>query len=807
MSNDLNTSEDPVHFLPQSTSFIMHHAPGFDPDMADQIHALNQVISPEFDHVRSVLNAFDSVRYSDPEIQEYLLRNPLTLSFHQTGADRMDWAISFSHSDKESANAVLRKFLGAESGKGEFKGVSVNSWSGGFSSVQEENITCLASSSLLSEEISIAWNNQTTLASDTLFQNVFDSKNSNHLQLFQNSNSHWTGIEPDVADQSLVLHFRRPSTTVAEGSPALNELEYSLIPKNRSYVAGRVQRSASLNGLIGEIESDCACDLDGFFVSNIHEVAVINDGEPKMVLHYPDLQNQIEDFQLLIDDEVEEHNGYPIFHFRYPQLFKALGSAESLEWASYAFDHFILSESKEGLIASLSDIDNNNTLSSSADWQNLTSSLASNYYIEELISGRQAGSPFQFDKALSRAYAPQNRISYQAISVSISDSPKINYHPIEEIAEDNDSSGQEETEPVSSTLAIKWQSKASDLSSGPWLVRNHYTNEGEILWQDDSNHLHLVSATGKELWKARVDGQVNGNVDQIDIFRNDKLQMIFSTKTSIYCLDRNGNLVDGFPIRLESEASSPVAVFDYDSNRKYRLAIACEGGKAYNYTVEGKATSGWTFSQKSTDVVHLEHIRVRGKDYIFALEKSGQIHLLKRSGKSRYEAKSRALHHGTGDVYFINGESIGKTKMIYPDTTGNIVVLQFDQAAADYGLTGFSSGSQLVIRDINGDNKEDFVVADQKEVRAYNSDYKRLFVKEFDRSIDEGLKVYTFSSTDAKIGVAAGGYFYLIDPDGSIRNGYPVKSEESAIIFDLDRDGEMECIGVTGGKLLVYSLP
>ena len=735
MSKDLNTSEDPVHYLPQSTTFIMHHSPGFDPDLASQINALNQVIAPDFGDVRKMLAVLDSVRYSNPEIQEYLLRHPLALSFHQSGADRMDWALSFAHADQESADALLKRFLGDATKKGEFKGVETSTWSGGLISVHHENVTCLSSSSLLSEEISIAWNNNATLQSDSIFQKIFSSRNSNQLQLFQQFNASWTGIEPDVSDQSLVFHYRQQIPATGNSQATLNPLEYSILPEGRSYVTSAVERSAALNGLTGDIESECECDVDGFFISNIGSVTVTDDEELLMTLYYPDLQNQIEEFQQLIDDEVDEHNGFPVFHFRYPQIFKGLGSTESLEWGSYAYDHFIACESREELINVLSAIEANETLANSQEWIQLTNSLPSDFISESMIKGRQPATPFQLERALQRTYSPQSNIAYRAVSIPISKASISQYDMADDIVADQED---QSSSPVvsNSTLSVKWESVASELTSGPWLVKNHYTNEGEILWQDATNHLHLISATGKELWKARVDGQVYGDVHQIDIFRNDKLQMVFSTLTSIYCLDRNGNLVDGFPVRLETKASSPVAVFDYDSNRKYRLVIACEGGKAYNYTVDGKFTSGWNFSQKSTDVIHLEHIRVRGKDYVFALEESGQIHLLKRNGKSRYEAKSRALHHGDGDIYFINGESIGKTRMIYPDTTGNIVVLQFDQTAADYGLTGFSSGSQLVMKDINGDNKEDFVVADQREVRAYNSDYKRLFVKEFDQAVN-----------------------------------------------------------------------
>ncbi|NNE56416.1 MAG: hypothetical protein HKN32_10375 [Flavobacteriales bacterium] len=398
--------------------------------------------------------------------------------------------------------------------------------------------------------------------------------------------------------------------------------------------------------------------------------------------------------------------------------------------------------------------------------------------------------PFTFGKHLKRWYEPFGNGQYGLI-VTETNAPLL---VASSSATNNDGD------------VIKWKKAAPSLTAGPWLMRNHYTNEGEVLWQDNSHQLHLISASGNELWKARVDGQILGDVTQIDIYRNDKLQMIFSTEKSIYCLDRNGNLVDGYPIRLSGVASSPVAALDYDNNRKYRILIGLKDGSIGNYGVDGKPISGWKFEAGNSEVITLEHIRIRGKDYVFALEKDGTIHLLKRNGTPRFEAKSSAAHHASQDFYFIDGETIGKTKMIYPDTTGNIVVLQFDQAVADYGLTGFSAGTHLLVTDITGDNKEDFVVADTKEVRAYDSDFKRLFKKSFETAVSGKPKAFSFSGNQKKIGIIVGEQQYLLDLNGDLQSGFPMPADRGFIIFDLDRDGNLEVVGHYQDELICRNL-
>ena len=57
----------------------------------------------------------------------------------------------------------------------------------------------------------------------------------------------------------------------------------------------------------------------------------------------------------------------------------------------------------------------------------------------------------------------------------------------------------------------------------------------------------------------------------IDYFRNGKYQLLFSGRNYLHLLDRNGNYVERYPVKLRSPATNALALFDYDNNRNYRL--------------------------------------------------------------------------------------------------------------------------------------------------------------------------------------------------------------------------------------------
>ena len=66
------------------------------------------------------------------------------------------------------------------------------------------------------------------------------------------------------------------------------------------------------------------------------------------------------------------------------------------------------------------------------------------------------------------------------------------------------------------------------------LVKNHYTQKWEIAVQDENLNLYLISSEGEILWKRKLQEAVIGSIRQIDLFKNNKLQLLFNTKASCF---------------------------------------------------------------------------------------------------------------------------------------------------------------------------------------------------------------------------------------------------------------------------------
>ncbi|GGG19643.1 hypothetical protein GCM10011344_20420 [Dokdonia pacifica] len=228
------------------------------------------------------------------------------------------------------------------------------------------------------------------------------------------------------------------------------------------------------------------------------------------------------------------------------------------------------------------------------------------------------------------------------------------------------------------------------IASTPQLVKNHRTKGVDVLLQDESNTLHLLSNSGKLLWQKELDGPILGDVQQVDLYRNGRLQLAFVTPKTFYILDRNGNEVKPFPVSFNEVITQPLAVFDYEKNRKYRFIIT-QGDQLQMFDKEAKIVKGFGFTNTDSEIIYPPtHIQISNKDYIVIAENSGKLHILSRTGKSRIEVKESILfgdtpifkEKNTFATHDINGGKIsintsGKLTRVQSDNTTNTIVNTF----------------------------------------------------------------------------------------------------------------------------------
>ena len=154
----------------------------------------------------------------------------------------------------------------------------------------------------------------------------------------------------------------------------------------------------------------------------------------------------------------------------------------------------------------------------------------------------------------------------------------------------------------------------------PQFVLNHNNRKYEILIQDKNHNLYLIDRKGKILWKTQLDGLIMGKACQVDLYKNNKLQLAFNTEKSFYILDRLGRNVENFPISFKEKITAPVGVFNYDRARNYRFLIPM-GKQLLNYGKDAKKVRGWSFKKADSKLISQPQLfTIDGKDIIVCLK-------------------------------------------------------------------------------------------------------------------------------------------------------------------------------------------
>ena len=93
----------------------------------------------------------------------------------------------------------------------------------------------------------------------------------------------------------------------------------------------------------------------------------------------------------------------------------------------------------------------------------------------------------------------------------------------------------------------------------------------EWVIQDEKNNLKLISNVGRNTWTRPIDGPIQFPIHQVDLYKNSRLQMAYTTKNSFEVIDRNAKPVQPFSSKLNNPL--PLAVFDYENTRDYLLVL------------------------------------------------------------------------------------------------------------------------------------------------------------------------------------------------------------------------------------------
>ena len=329
---------------------------------------------------------------------------------------------------------------------------------------------------------------------------------------------------------------------------------------------------------------------------------------------------------------------------------------------------------------------------------------------------------------------------------------------------------------------------SNDLATNPQFVKNHRNNSYEIVVQDTDNNLYLISSEGKVLWKKKLDGKIQGKIQQVDLYKNGKLQLAFTTNNQFLILDRNGEQVSNFNFKFEGGNLNPLAVFDYENNRNYRFLVT-QGTAIYMYNSSASLVKGFTYTKSESPILQApKHFRIGNKDYLVFQLANGSLKIKHRAGQDRIKLEEK-IDFSSNEVYhykdkFITTNKEGVLHLI--DSKGKLAASNL-KLGPNHGLDATSK--TLVYMDDN-----------TLSIRGKKTELELgVYEKPIIFYIDNKLYISVTDIQNQKI--------YLFDSQSKSIANFPVYGSSSIDLIDMDKDDKLEVVSKDQeNSIILYKL-
>ncbi len=336
-----------------------------------------------------------------------------------------------------------------------------------------------------------------------------------------------------------------------------------------------------------------------------------------------------------------------------------------------------------------------------------------------------------------------------------------------------------------------------------------HRSEFVTLVQDESYRIYMIQNNKKEnrvLWSAQLDGPIIGDIHPVDIMKNHKQQYLFNTAKSIYLYYVNGEKPLNFPITLDAPATADIAVFDYDKNKKYRIAVPCADSTIRLYSLENGLCSSLQWNAKAEGVVRNElvHAASEGMDYIVYSDRY-HIYIVNRKGEERVSVSEiiERGHHSA--MVFDQGADATLSRFVTTDVDGIVKEIYLDGTVKSIDEFGKRSEHHIFIaEDIDDDGNLDYLFADESKLVVYQQSGKKMFSYSASNIITS-LRVKTVGEKKYICLLDEKNKMYVLKSNGSMEKGFPMEGQSN---FDIGvGDGSTNSFDVVVGgeqKMLYY---
>ena len=481
-------------------------------------------------------------------------------------------------------------------------------------------------------------------------------------------------------DDSLKL-----SNNIFKGSISSELKNYEITPKNTTSL--KSYNFKNQNNYLKKVSKDEVEENRFSIILNNNSIEITElklDNEQVFIFRLDEIK-LFKDYLINKNTISTKHRGFEIYNNTDLDInpFISFANFNNKEKILLFKDYLVFSNNEKTLKQFINDNLNKNTLKSNSSFNRLFSSISS---FNTLNNNYFSGSNYNFFNELNLLNS-KNDFTENSFQL-VQDNGIIHFNAV--ISKETN---EDENLKISKLFDVEID---EEIIMYPHFVKNHVTKNLDIVVQDAKNNLYLISKDGKVIWKKKINQPILGQISQIDIYKNGRLQLIFNTKNKIYVLDRNGNNVKQFPKTFNDPITQPLAVFDYDNNKNYRLLVT-QGSELLMYDKNGKKVSGFKYKKSSNNITSKpKHFRILNKDFI-VFKIGNKMKILNRKGRERINVNDD-INFSNQNVFEYNDKLISTTtdqKLVQIDVNGVMDLSSLKNLSLN------SDGSNLVVLNEN----------------------------------------------------------------------------------------------------------
>ncbi len=209
--------------------------------------------------------------------------------------------------------------------------------------------------------------------------------------------------------------------------------------------------------------------------------------------------------------------------------------------------------------------------------------------------------------------------------------------------------GEEMTFAIDSTIAVP---------QGPFEVKDVAKKSAAYLEQLPNMKLRYLDASKKGVWAIPFETPICGYVEQIDLYANGRLQMLFASEDRLFLLDRTGKYVKGYPARLPKKVVLGPRLLKNVNGIRYSILVLNEDNTISWRDISGKAINGFTDIVAPEFVKELPEFLKLGGNRYWVLRAPSQLLLYTIDGKRVEMADKKKKIERTSEIELLQDGSL-----------------------------------------------------------------------------------------------------------------------------------------------------